>query len=223
MEIQRRWESQFTINKSIPVTSKPPMLYRYENKNHVEQFFDDGTLKISTFKNYRSYEDNELGDKFEGHPYMIHDLPDNKQEGAVLIVGNNSYSFAVSTQLNKVLMKTFTRNWVFNIFDPINFMIEVEKQLTHVERILHGNCIYVKDGMFRDKRNAPFQGFLEYEGYFLKRLKYSPQCEYRMIWSTLHQANNDLYLKVPEARKYCRFIDEADFEDLNDENLEKKG
>jgi hypothetical protein len=197
--MERNYHSLF--NQVINYISVLPYLYRYENENFIEDFFINGNLFISSFQNYRSYEDNELGDKSEGHSLNIGVNNSNMNIGSYSISGFNEFSFCTSTILKKDLFEKFSRNSVFRIKDPINFILEISKSLTRVIEVYHGNCIYVDNKIIsKNIGDFSFENLEEPDGnisadklfsisnqvqgldsFFLKDRKYQEQSEYRIL------------------------------------------
>ncbi len=120
-----------------------PYLYRYENESYIEGFFNDGDLLISSFQQYKKYTDNQLGDKTEGSTMNFGNTENNMTIGSYTTLGFNDYCFCTSTILDKELFSTFSRDSVFRIKDPMNFILEVTRSINRVIEVLVGNCIYL--------------------------------------------------------------------------------
>lgn len=203
-----------------------PYLYRYENQKYIDDFFKNGDIFISSFQQYKSYKDNELGDKEEGHSFNVGDTDDNHTMISYTTVGHNDYCFCTSTILDRKLLEVFKRDSVFRIKDPINFILEINRSLQRVREVLFGNCIYLEHRTVRKKignvtldslkdekepdkismdkiMNLPLNGP---ESYFLKTISYQHQSEYRMIWITDRPVNSGIILRCPEAIKYCEQV-----------------
>jgi hypothetical protein len=203
-----------------------PYLYRYENQRYIDAFFASGDIFISSFKQYRSYKDNELGDKEEGHSMNFGYTDDNHTMGRYTMVGNADYCFSTSTILDKKLLETFRRDSTFRIKHPINFMLEIARSLQRVREVIYGNCIYLNHRMvkkqigsvtlesLRDEKepdkismekmmNVPVDGP---ESYFMKTVLYQHQSEYRIIWKTDREVSSGIVLRCPEAIKYCEKV-----------------
>lgn len=219
----RNYNPSFT--HLINYISNLPYLYRYENKKYIDDFFENGNLMISSFQNYRHYEDNELGDATEGSSMNIGKGSKGKDFMSITTVGANDYTFCTSTICDSKLMKKFSRNSVFRIVDPINFILEITRSLPRVHNVIHGNCIYLpertitknlknidveKIGNSLEKMmqiSAEVQGL---DPYFLKKKKYQEQSEYRIIWQTDRIVNGSMVISCPEAIKFCERIDLAE-------------
>jgi hypothetical protein len=147
------------FSRIVNYISYAPYLYRYEDEEFIDKFFDTGELLISSFDQYSQYDDNQLGDKSEG----ISINSGRTDDGGVLVtvtkVGHNSYCFCTSTILSKRLYPVFKRNSVFRIKEPLNFMLEIEKSISRVNEVLYGNCIYKPEKTL--KKNIPNINFEE--------------------------------------------------------------
>lgn len=223
--MERNYNSVFShVINYITVT---PYLYRYENTEFIDKFFDEGEIKISSFNQYKKYNDNQLGDKLEGQTFNLGNFEkDNMHIGTYTSIGSNDYCFCTSTVLDKKLLQTFSRNSVFRIKDPMNFILEITKSLTRVIEVLMGNCIYLDNKMIvKDISNVAMtdlqneQGSVEFEkimkvtnliqgadAHFIKLRHYQPQSEFRIIWKTDRPVDNGIIIKCPEAIKYCERI-----------------
>jgi len=226
--MQRNFHSAFSnVTNYINVIR---YLYRYENQEHIDKFFDTGELLISSFHQYSQYKDNQLGDGSEGSSFSTATSQSNDLSfGAVSSVGHQSYCFCTSTVMDKDLFKTFGRNSVFRIKDPINFILEVERSLTRVREVLQGNCIYLdkriiskqvpnftmdtfkhdehSDSMSMDKMMGAIQAINGPEQYFLKLLNHQKQSEYRILWNTDREVKEPLVITCPEAIKFCEKVE----------------
>lgn len=222
--MNRNYATQFTY--AVPFENSIPYLYRYEKQKWIDKFFETGDIKLSSFKNYKKYEDNQLGDPTEGHSMNIVKGDNDKMISTFSMVGHNEYSFCTSTLLDEKLKSVFDRDSVFMITDPLNFMIEIARSLPRVQGVLFGNCLYVneriisksvarsidmedfKDDNEEDKVNL--QKMIEAASpsltrhrFFLKHTDYQPQAEYRMLWSTDRPVDDGLIVNCPEARQFC--------------------
>ncbi len=225
--MQRNFHSAFSnVTNYINVV---PYLYRYENQEYIDKFFEKGEILISSFHQYSQYKDNQLGDTAEGSSFSTANSQSNDYSfGALTSVGHNSYCFCTSTVMSKELFGIFKRNSVFRIKDPINFMLEIERSLTRVRELLHGNCIYLNeriiekqvphfsldtfkhdesDNMSMEKMMGAVQSINGPEQFFLKLLKHQKQSEYRILWNTDREVKEPLIITCPEARQFCEQVE----------------
>lgn len=225
--MNRNYATQFT--QVIPFENCIPYLYRYEDEQWIEDFFNNGNLFISSFKNYKKYEDNQLGDKHEGSSLNVVNGNNDKSIITYTTVGFNEYTFCASTVLDNDLKKTFSRNSVFRIKDPLNFMIEIANSIPRIQSVIFGNCLYVNERIistaipsalniddlkddkepdktsFEKMMNAAAPALTRHR-FFLKHADYQKQSEYRMLWSIDRNVDQGIILHCPEARQFCERI-----------------
>lgn len=217
--------------KEIPhqpfVNSYVPMVFRYLEEEWVEEFFKDGSLRISSFSMFRKHSHQERSDIGEGKN-VIQGNAEDISFYATTEHGNNAYVLSTSLISNQQLMKDFGVNSGFVIEQPFLFMQEVSKQIPDYLGIRFGPCLYLDNKTIRRTVNTKLEN-LKQEGdikgidmnkmfssihnaggqevYFSKLTKYAHQHEYRMLWHSGSKSLPDyLDLKVPEARQYCRKI-----------------
>jgi len=224
--MERKYYSAFTRTHTVNYINVAPFIYRYENQEWIDNFFETGEILISCFDQYSKYEDNQLGDMSEG-------LGSNMaiaQDGLIFTktkFGMDCYCFCTSTQLRKELFKTFDRNSVFRIKDSINFMMQVEIALKNVTEVLFGNCIYLEersikkkiesvnfDAMANGSKNISVEDTLSlafkiggFEQLFLKKLMHQEQNEYRLLWKTDSKVTDSILIQCPEAIKFCEKVE----------------
>lgn len=204
-----------------------PYLYRYENQNHIDTFFENGDLFISSFHNYKKYEDNELGDTDEGKSMNFAKSNHDLTLGNYVSTGMNEYSFCTSTIFDESLLKTFSRNSVFRIKEPLNFILEITRSLQRVHQVMHGHCLYLDqriltknvsgvdmDSLKSEEGGISFEKLIQVsnyvqgmDAYFLKQKKYQHQSEYRILWQTDRDVKNGIVINCPEAIKYCEKVE----------------
>ena len=217
------------FNHNIPLINSIPYLYRYEDQKWIDEFFDKGNLLISSFKNYKSYKDNQIGDKFEGNSYNVLQGANDKFIGTYTMVGQNQYCFCTSTVLSDDLKPIFKRNSVFRIKDALNFMIEITRSLPRVQNVLFGNCIYINERIIQksvpssvdmeqlkddeqpnklnlQKMMAAAAPSLTKHRYFLKLIEHQEQSEYRILWTVDRKVEEGIVIKCPEAVRFCEEV-----------------
>jgi hypothetical protein len=226
--MNRNYATQFS--HVIPFENSIPYLYRYEDKKWINDFFEMGYIKLSSFKNYKNHPDNQLGDKNEGNSMNIVNGNNEKMIGTFTSVGHNEYCFCTSTILDDKLKGNFKRDSVFRIIDPLNFMLEITRSLPRVQGVLFGNCIYVNHRIISTRISKPieidqlkykedtekisFEKMMEVAApsitshrFFLKHINYQEQSEYRILWSVDRVVDEGIILYCPEARKFCEEIE----------------
>jgi hypothetical protein len=224
--MERKFHSAFT--RAINYFNVAPYIYRYENQQWIDRFFETGEIKLSSFLQYSKYEDNQLGDKSEGSAINFGLTENNMTISTVTNIGSDFYCFCTSTQLKKELLNTFNRNCVFRIKDPINFMMQIEMSLKNIIEVLFGNCIYLEkksivkkvpsleldkmansdgSGISMEKMMSRVFQIGGIEQLFLKKLIHQEQNEYRLLWKTDRIVTDPIIIECPEAIKFCEKVE----------------
>lgn len=209
-----RYNSAFTFQQTIDYVNVPPYIYRYEDQKYIDDFFETGRLRIGCFSVYKAYIDNHLGDPNEGRSFVMED-DGERISGAGVQIGMNAHCFCCSTLLSKELLPIFSRNGVFQITDPINFMHEVACAMpwSNLDSVFFGNCTYVNQRIYQYKAETPIDPLnpklpnISPVQLFLKDMKYQQQSEYRMIWMLKTQVLSHIDITVPAARIHCEKIE----------------
>jgi hypothetical protein len=55
-----------------------PAVYRYEDQKWIDEFFESGRLRLSTFAKFATYPDEVRGDRSEGKAFCYGETSDNK-------------------------------------------------------------------------------------------------------------------------------------------------
>jgi hypothetical protein len=219
----------------MDLSMQRPILYRYENDVFIDKFFKNGKLLISTFHNYKSYPDNQIGDIFEGISETLETHVDKESlklfAHSHSMTGENAYCFCTSTILDPALFGEFKRNSVFRITNAYCFMDEICKALK-LSEVLSGHCEYLRLRIPKQKIANIGIGFVptnnlessetfpianlydNNEMLFIKRIKYQLQCEYRMIWKTDHTVKDPIEIDCHKASQFCEMISEDELNDV---------
>ncbi|MCL9980733.1 MAG: hypothetical protein NBV77_04735 [Bacteroidia bacterium] len=209
-----------------------PTVYRYMPKKFVDEFFNEGKLKIGSFKKFKQNEDSQKGDRSEGNAYIF---GNSGTHSFVSVANYGSDAFVLSTSLliSSELQTLFDSDDCIVITDPVNFAIEVSKKIEHFRGLLVGACRYQPNKTIQ--RNIPnfdidslkvsemdqsidmnklFALSSDVAGddvFFNKLMIHSPQQEYRFIWFTWDgDVPESIDIICPEAQKYCRRLNELD-------------
>jgi hypothetical protein len=196
-------------------------LIRYLQQEHVDTFFEGGSLRLSSFRKFRKNPDEERGDIFEGRVNMEITSP-NAHHAICAINGQEAYILSTSVIESEELKVVFGADSGFRILDPLAFADCVSRQIAGFLGGCQGLCIYRDHIMMQKKDSAsmrapesyasPEEWAGDYEKYiskqavdafFVKRAKYSRQGEYRFIWFAQGQEKDYLDIKCPDAIKHC--------------------
>ena len=228
-EIHKLVCAQEIIKFMINLVYTPPNVFRYENENHVDDFFNHGKIRLSSFEKYRHMSIKNLADEKEGcsgkfETNFSSNLIEGKIEGSIKS-DSFFYCLCCSSTLHPELLKEFNRNSVFRIKDVVGFSMELQKVILSATEVIHfGNCQY-----FLDRKNATHVGklLLEFQPtsgqminpveifglnllgnniLYLKDIKYQKQNEYRILWMVNKMSGNYIDFECPEAVNFCEKI-----------------
>jgi hypothetical protein len=212
---------------ALPITQwhiKTPSVYRYLPEEYVDDFFDKGKIRLSSFAQFAKYPDEEKGDNQEGRNILV---GENKKHAVFAVTnhGYNAYVLCGSTIFNAELMKGFNGSAAIEIKNPTQFGIAVARRLSGVTSGIEGFCYYHQqtiDSKIPDidlqqlKENAADENYslsklnqfisskmTPATVFFRKRIKYQHQCEYRLIWVMNRQIAEAVTIECPEARAHC--------------------
>lgn len=208
-------------------------LFKYQPKEYVKGFFSKGNLKIGTLYEYRKIEiyGNAIGDDAEGIISTDFELPnggtihmgqDSREaeflrsipglselpsgvkivmaKGAKIIDQNHSpdaYIFCTTAEFDPNVMKEFG-GACFEIVQPEKFFKIISRAIRH-QAILVGTAPIT----YRS-RQTDWERPHTVHGSMIKADKYAYQKEVRTLWNPLKESVKPLFIKVPDAIKYCR-------------------
>jgi hypothetical protein len=199
-----------------------PTLTRYLQTKYVDEFFNEGILQLSSFKVFRKHPDEERVDIYEGRPMLQIGRPN----GSFAIVGINAAETYIlcTTSVECLKMEaSFDTSDGFRITNSLAFAECISRCIPGYIWGIEGFCDY-RDNLLIEKYDSnPIKGPDEYgsleewerktdeyvgqqmiDGFFLKRLKYAHQSEFRMIWCGSGKEQKYLKITCPEARKFCQ-------------------
>ena len=196
---------------------RTPQLMRYIGQQYVDDFFERGLLRLSSFQAFRELagNDEERGDCAEGR------FQGNVGNMAIAsIYGVTAYVLCTCAVENPTMDANFGTEAGFRIVQPLEFAQMVSKKIAEFQGGLQGLCAY-RDGKFHqpDEPPVPFDEAAPkesmevmeravaakmIEGMFIKDLRFANQVEYRFIWNSSEPQMKHLTLECPEAVQFCR-------------------
>ena len=204
-----------------------PHLYRYLEKQFVDEFFSTGTLRLSSFAHFATHADEQRLDRSEGTGIITH--VNSEGEGQTLMAvmgqGQNAYVLCTSLIYSDELASAFATDSGFRINDIFAFANAISRHVPGFSSGIEGPCVYLNQRVldrdmghidiesWRTDASAPdldmgrmTQALSNMAGddlYFLKNLKHASQSEYRLLWSTSGQMSPFIDILCPEARQFC--------------------
>jgi hypothetical protein len=208
---------------------RTPGIYRFMPKKYVNEFFENGRIRLSCFAEFAKHGDEEKGDRLEGK----HILVGNGSKQTVFAVmghGNSAYILCGTAILSQELMASFGCDSGIHIKETTAFGVAIGRKLSGLTQGLEGPCYY-KSGSIEcgigdfelEQLKASSDGktldlyklggfVLNMAGaavFFKKLPSYQHQSEYRFIWIVDHEVSAPLVIECPEARQFCEKIDFA--------------
>lgn len=196
------------------------------DQKYIDLFFDDGTLKLSSFESNRNIEDAIRKDKNEGTGDHFVISRDRKRVLPMKARAFDHRMFCTSFSADtEGMMKHFNKNGCFEIINTTGFGYEVARSLEQFQFGLEGivtyknNCKiylplerhqYLPDLMNDVPPNEilflylDFLGRTNFDIFFTKNNQFESEHEYRFTWKC--KPNHSIYIKCPGAIKYCRKI-----------------
>ncbi|UPG88317.1 hypothetical protein L2Y96_12890 [Luteibacter aegosomaticola] len=200
-----------------PWQIRRPVVTRYMETAYVDAFFRDGSLRLSSFRRFRQYADEVRGDGLEGRASQTWTHPDGGHSAIVTINGGRCFVLCGASSEGPAIAEAFGTDDGFRILDTVAFADVVSRHIPGFIQGVEGLCMYRDDvglikampQMFTEADEAdPTAAFERFDkaiqtesvdSFFLKRLRYATQCEYRLIWMALGDEVDCIEIKCPEA------------------------
>lgn len=222
-----------SLQTGKPIDIYLPNIYRYMDKEYVDLFFNEGKLRLSSFKKFHQYQDEIRGNKNEG-------------KGAITGIGNSGFQFNVMSDVGKEayilcgslleseqIKKDFDCDSCFRIVRPVEFSVAISNALIGFARSFQGFCNYRSTRILKKAiEGLDIKDFTGPEGtiiiggkkgnqrineilgngidlMFLKEDKYQSQSEYRFIWTIntkFYPVHEYIEIDCKEAIQFCERV-----------------
>jgi hypothetical protein len=211
-----------------------PRLYRHLDAKYVEDFFRDGSLRLSSFAQFAKHPDEQLRDTREGFGSRF-GLGTQATIAMVSGRGHACYVLCATLHNTEAVRKVFNTGACIAIDNVLAFANAVSLKLPYFTGGLEGPVMYqdnttinknigaMKPEEFMEQyKNPDGSGYkMEMlqamaglvggiEEYFVKHSSHAQECEYRLLWTTGQTAEPFVDIKVPEARQFCRHVTTED-------------
>jgi hypothetical protein len=219
-----------TIQVSKPWHILTPVLFRYLDQKFINEFFESGRLRLSSFRAFSKYKDEQRFDPNEGQN-ILNGLGNGIALRAKAHHGISSLIFCTSTIEDHQLMKDFNTDGYFKIKDSTNFGISISNKIPYFLSGLEGPCIYASERLInrkidiniqdinklkelKEKKDPQYkQEILQLinkiagtDAYFIKLNNYSKQSEYRFIWNVQSFNEDAMFIECPKAIQFCEKV-----------------
>ena len=202
-----------TYEEDIPIGTVPTLpIIKMSKREHVEAFFDRGSLQLGNFEYYRKSENNEVRDITEGSFVLVGRCLG--RTGFTQVSGGfNFHVFcAFEGNADPDCIEKFGYDAYFEIVDIMGFQRAISEKIESMNAKF-SRCIYSKDKALVGKVSEDFNfmsisakqlDFVNSAKYFLKPDRYSHQNEFRFIWEANEDLSSPTIIECPEAIKFCR-------------------
>lgn len=201
-----------------------PTLFRFMEREFVDAFFEDGSLRISSFEQFKKHEDEQRLDGNEGQTMFVHrtDQGGGQTVSGWAQHGMNAYVLSTTMMMTPALMDAFQADSYLRIMNSTGFGMAVARKLPGVRAAYEGPCIYQDkkiierdlgylnlnrfkvDGQLSQPAITEFLlSKMRHFPLFLKDKLYAHQVEYRFIWVVDEREDDYIDIKVPDAIKNC--------------------
>lgn len=201
-----------------------PPVYRYMERQYVDQFFETGALMLSSVAAFQKHPDEARGDAAEGSAMVV--ASDGAHMFGAYLLPTPAYILCGSTVLDKRLLKEFPgANACLEISDILGFANRVARRIGGFNAGTSGQCLYGGRTLLRHTQEDPFplpenpsagihmesvvQAVAKHssgEDFLLKDRKYAHQAEYRFIWHVEPPTSERLLIHCPDAIPFCRRV-----------------
>ncbi len=197
-----------------------PLFRILANQNYIDEFFENGNLFISSFENFKMYDDEMQGDISEGQS-LIGGFDENGNGHHVFYEGAmQAYILCTTKNLSDEVIVDFNGVGAIKIVNSVLFAKEIARKLPFVNVGIEGSCIYVeskvqhledeKNELFqkinfsnRDMMNETITALSNGVEIFMKYKKYEHQNEHRLAWFSERKIKSGIVVHCPEAVQYC--------------------
>ncbi|RYY86541.1 MAG: hypothetical protein EOO15_14225 [Chitinophagaceae bacterium] len=222
-----------TIMISVPF-QKPvhialPVVYRYMESQYIDKFFNEGILRVSSFKRFVNYPDEIRGDRSEGSGAFKANSG-GFQVLAMTNVGHDAYILCTSLVESNELKSTFDVAECLKIINPLGFSNAIMNAIPGTTQSFLGFCNYQEHRVVQKTiEGLSVNDFTNDEGeliiggetfwqrnqelvgngtdlLFLKERKYQNQVEFRFVWTVntaFFDVPNYLDIVCKEAIQFC--------------------
>ena len=216
-------QNPINTNFAVPWWFRRPYLHRYLEKQWVNEFFETGRLRLSSFKNFAKLDNQSLVDPSEGSGILGNETGEHTVF-AVMSQGSDAYVLCGSAIYRKP--PQWGKDSGFRINDTTGFASIVTRFIPGCRGGIEGLCHYVKKRSV--VRNVPMNlddyklpdgnismdlltDNMKAAGddlFFLKEDSHADELEYRLLWFATGDAKDEIFIEIPEARQFCIRIED---------------
>jgi hypothetical protein len=216
-----------TLQFTTPWHLCSPVLYRYLPSKFADAFFSDGSLRLSSFKQFHQHADEQRLDRNEGRTMFVHQTSEGGGQSlrAWARHGHNAFVLCAATHYDREQMSLFGCDSYIRIDNPTAFGQAVARHIPGLNAGAEGLCLYQDKKIIernlgfvnmanfiipgtgnqvdKEKLEQFINNAMGHLPFFLKDNSFVNQCEYRLLWLVSTDVPLFLDLKVPEAIQFC--------------------
>lgn len=180
-------------------------------QEHVDAFFEKGTLRLGTYYDFESSGNPEVQDHQEGFVSLIA-AGESRTAWGTFEGGEDNYIFCTYLGApDPKVIEAFEYDSCFFISDPVGFTKAVQASINS-QSYSFGRCVCCEEkalvGTLRQDHdfNRLDARTIEMVGeamHYVKPVKYSHQREFRLTWRMPHTVRCALIINCPDAVKFC--------------------
>lgn len=212
--------SAFSVPFGYNWEVRTPVVDRTMHREFVDAFFQNGSLRLSSFETFRKHPNEARRDKAEGKAAMKIALPKGTLS-AITVNGQESYVLCGSM----VEASQSTSHAAIRILDTIAFAATVARQIPGFIGGTEGACVYRSNTFYEAtadhdiappvdgedpeqwaRRQKAFVGAHMINKFFIKHSDYSAESEYRMLWFCDGMPRPFIDISCPKAIQFCERV-----------------
>jgi hypothetical protein len=188
-----------------------PRVHRYMTRQHVDEFFEFGKLRLSSFVAFGRHPYEKLRDAFEGWIQHEHvgGAGDKKSfVSADKKFGQQSYVLCASSESNA--FEKFHHTACITIKDTAQFANFVAREVPFFCGGFEGHCVYTGRFESKDRGDPPslddLAAFAQWLGlsakpdlFLVKDPRYSHEVEYRLVFNSNKPVSESIDIVLPRA------------------------
>jgi hypothetical protein len=199
-----------------------PHVYRIMEAKYVDAFFETGALRLSSFSRFRTNSDEIRADREESDALLTGRHGNLQTVFIDVSPPASAWVLCGTTVFDPSYMGKFG-NSCLRIHDPLAFANAIANEIPSFAGGYEGFCLYQSERAVRKELASSAEGGIvgdEKEGYrlqigpqlanlnspdryFIKRMSFNREAEYRWIWLARRQSALVLDIICPEARDSC--------------------
>ena len=216
--------SELTIAFPRQWTIRTPVVTRIMARSYIDSFFEDGSLRLSSFDSFNKHPDEDRRDQQEGNIAMKIDEPNGSLN---ILARNGQEAYVLCGSLAEMsTTKEHSKDSSFRILNTLAFADAISRQIPGFLGGVEGSCTYRDNTMISKKGSRKisppenqeeveewfneqnrYVGKQAIEGFFVKHSKFAHESEYRFIWFAEGHAKPHIDIKCPAAREFCERIE----------------